>query len=427
MRSPLLDVEPNDNQVRTDNPTTLRLSDLVCSVALAALLALSVGLCGTGVTPWGNDASGVLFLVIAVAYRGSRRAWWLFWAPVSLVMLFAPVVQWERSDLLALGSALRASLLPGLGFVAGSLIAGIRDTLQLSIEGAHELQALQARTIANRFELRRLGYQVKLMIDSMASAQFGGPLPTVPRAGGAVADGSVAANVEASADRAGADASSRVSSSRGEKAQRWINTEAMSHVEIHTIVSEEVTRLAERLKMLGLSARIRFKSSTESPVPLAVRGRPEILRTLARDLLAVAADSLLKGEGVVTVILRPGLRVVTLTIEDNGRGLNEAMLIKLEDKGLATRSARLSVREIRSLAKAIGWSLGIQGRLGVGSRIALELPRVDALSIDVTDVTRAAPRLPSVRGDGADGLDATRVAMSAVPLKPRSDSDSPRA
>jgi signal transduction histidine kinase len=403
MRQPLSNSPHDPRKSGPEASSSLRFSDLVCSVAFAALLALSVGLCGAGVTPWGNDASGVLFLLIAFVYRGSRRAWWFFWAPASLLMLFAPVFQWERTDLLVLGTALRASLLPGLGFVAGSLIAGVRDTLQLSIEGSEELQTLQARTIANRFELRRLGYQVRLMIDALATAQFGGPLPKLQDSLPKPLQESSLSSLPEPSPAANRDHS-----------YRSINTEAMSHVEIHGIIAEEVTRLAERMKMLRLSARIRFQSSTESPVPLAVRGRPEILRTLVRDLLSVAADSLLKGEGMLTVILRPGLRNVSFTIEDNGRGLNEAMLVKLEDKGLATRSPRLSVREIRSLSEAVGWSLAIQGRLGVGSRISLELPRVDTLAVEMSDVSRTLARPPNLR---VDGLNDTRVAMSAVPLK----------
>lgn len=409
----------------TRESSSLSFADLVGSVAFAALLALSVGLCSAEVLVWGCDASGVLFLILAFAYRGSRKVWWLFWAPASLVLLFAPIAIWEQAGVLpTLGLVMRLSFAPGLAFIAGALIAGVRDTVQISIESADEARRLRARAIANKFELRRLGLQMKVIIDSIAAANFGQPIDDLPDGLGLPGTTPEFASRLLARGNLGFDP---LSESNGDRKQTTTamkmargdanfvssygmeSSDAMSHVQIHALIAEEVRRLSQRLLPLKLKVNIRFNSTTESPVPLAVRGRPEILRTIVRDLLGVATDSLLKGDGMLMIALRPGLRQLTLSIEDNGRGLNEAMLIGLEDKGLATRTPRLSVREIRSLTLAVGWSLGIQGRLGVGSRITLDLPRVDRLAANHAPSRNDARIGSGIEIDGGSTGDALQI------------------
>lgn len=390
----------------------LRISDLVCSVAFAALLAISIGLSSASQTvAWGIDASGALFLIISFAYRGSIRAWWLFWIPVSVILLFAPMAFWERAGLISANSALRFALLPALGFIAGSMVSLIRDTRKISLDGTDNLELIQARVISNRAIVKNLNIQVQELICELNNKQaslnslhhdkypeVNSDLFSEYDIKNAIKndkknpsdDGSEVASSESAFEKQANSIYDPVNESHREhrdlknRIENGANTAtaAISHIGIHHIVEYEVDQLKERLKYLGLGAVVRFNSNTDSPVPLAVRSQPEILRLVVRDLLGVAVDSLLRGAGVVTISLRPGLHSVKIEIEDNGRGLNESMLVSLEDKGLATRTPRLSVREIRSLIAVMNWNLTIHGRLGVGSRTTLELPRVDILKIN---------------------------------------------
>src|SRR5262245_34106059 len=125
---PDLEAAANENVKDGLNGASLRSSDLICSVAFAALLGLSVGLFSGDISTWGCDVSGLLFLVIAGTYRGSVAAWWYVCAPMAIVLLFAPVAHWESQGLISLGGLLRLALVPGLSFVGGSLLATVRDT-----------------------------------------------------------------------------------------------------------------------------------------------------------------------------------------------------------------------------------------------------------------------------------------------------------
>jgi sensor histidine kinase regulating citrate/malate metabolism len=125
--------------------------------------------------------------------------------------------------------------------------------------------------------------------------------------------------------------------------------------------------------------KLHLTSPSDVTIPLAVRGNRDSFMSLVQSLLERAMDSLTGPDGVVRVVLKPGMRSVSVLIEDNGRGLNEALILKLEAKGLVSRSdTRLSWKDLRSLAEASDWSLDLQARLGVGSRVTLEFPRVDA-------------------------------------------------
>jgi signal transduction histidine kinase len=164
--------------------------------------------------------------------------------------------------------------------------------------------------------------------------------------------------------------------------------------------------------------RLSFSAPKDFGVPLAVRGQVEVLREVIRDLLqrAIASFGRQHQHGMVRMTVRPTRQSVEISIEDNGRGLNEELVVKLEAKGLMAPQQTLdivdsserpkSLAEIRKLVEACDWKMHMQARLGVGARVVLELPRVDqdysGVRIDRTrEVLRAGTIVdPSVSLDG---------------------------
>jgi signal transduction histidine kinase len=338
----------------------LRASDIALSISFALLVALSFALSARGSSILGADVSGVLFLLIALVYRGSTRSWWWFYAPIGLILLFAPVARWESIGALNLGGILRASLIPGLSFVGACLIATLRESVQLSIEGSEELRALRVRGILRVREVQDMENDMKTLVETLSKS-----IPIAP----ALAAASEVSMIENTWET--------VEFSSPEAMNAHVESETLSYVEIQRLLSAELENASKT------SAQRRVKLHLTSPsdvtIPLAVRGNRDSFMSLVQSLLERAMDSLTGPDGVVRVVLKPGMRSVSVLIEDNGRGLNEALILKLEAKGLVSRSdTRLSWKDLRSLAEASDWSLDLQARLGVGSRVTLEFPRVDA-------------------------------------------------
>lgn len=143
--------------------------------------------------------------------------------------------------------------------------------------------------------------------------------------------------------------------------------------------AEEVTQAcsqlvdAKRAKYLGkkrvhlvLSATRRFD------IPVQIMIDTQDLAKMIGTCIDYAANSLSGGEGLVRVSVTTGLRHVTLAIEDNGYGINEEKL------SASDTDEKMSFAQMRGLAAFWGARLVRNARLGVGSRVVLELPRVDA-------------------------------------------------
>jgi hypothetical protein len=95
-----------------------------------------------------TDLSGILFLVVALSYRGSYLSWWIFLGPLALLFLFAPVAHWEVTGAIRnLGDLMRASMVPGLGFIGGAMIITARHMRLRSIEGASELIRMRSSVL----------------------------------------------------------------------------------------------------------------------------------------------------------------------------------------------------------------------------------------------------------------------------------------
>jgi signal transduction histidine kinase len=351
-----LSPRPRVNEVKP-----LRASDIALSILFAMFVALSFALSASGISILGADVSGVLFLLIALVYRGSTRSWWFFYAPIGLLLLFAPVARWESIGVVNLTGLLRASIIPGLSFIGACLIATVRESVQLSIEGSEELRILRVRGVLRVREVKEMGNDMKNILESLTKS--------IPAAPMFVAAGETPL-IETSWNT--------VEFSSSDAMSAHVESETLSYVVLQQLLSVEMERVAKDASNQR-RAKLHLTSPNDVTIPLAVRGSRDAFSTLVQGLIEYAMDSLNGPEGIVRVVLKPGLRSVSILFEDNGRGLNEALILKLEAKGLVSRpDARLSWRELRSLAEANGWKLDLQARLGVGSRVTLDFPRVDA-------------------------------------------------
>jgi signal transduction histidine kinase len=130
---------------------------------------------------------------------------------------------------------------------------------------------------------------------------------------------------------------------------------------------------AKRAKYLGRKrAHLVLTTSKKFEIPVQVMIEADDLQKIVGTCLDYAVTSLSGGEGVVRLSLTTGLRQVTLTIEDNGYGISEERL------SASDTDEKMSFAKIRGLAAFWGARLTRNARLGVGSRVILEFPRVDA-------------------------------------------------
>lgn len=350
---------PGDNVANA--PVAMpRVTDIVCSAALAGVIGLSValmtGLDSRPIAVLVHDLSGLLFLIAAASYRGSVKMWWLLMAPASFLLLMAPVAVAEaKGTVTALGDLLRTALVPGLAFLAGNLVATFRDTLTRSRELTAEIGGLEAKLIAHALDLKKLGGEMAEIMDRFAKNEFTGRF-------------------------------GRMKWNPVEYALAPYDLEMddeMNRIDYNTLedlIGGELDRFSGEL-IDPVKVKISFAYPRELTIPIEVRGSARVLRSVLRGLLNLAQDSLVGGEGVIRVDIRLGINSVSLSVEDNGRGLNEAFILRLQEKGVLPRSTgRWDLKSLRQTAEASGWRFEMHARLGVGARVTIELPRVDAFA-----------------------------------------------
>lgn len=114
-------------------------------------------------------------------------------------------------------------------------------------------------------------------------------------------------------------------------------------------------------------------------LPVAVAAELKDLRDVLTAAVTKSVSSLNGEDGVVRVALRVGYKAVSVTIEDNGWGLREKFSNSAAPEKL---SGELPLREIQAMVSFWGGRLEVMSRLGVGSRMSMELVRVDAFATD---------------------------------------------
>lgn len=152
--------------------------------------------------------------------------------------------------------------------------------------------------------------------------------------------------------------------------------------ELIEILREAVSEAQVRL--IG-SRPLRMGLDLPAPMtlPIAVAAERGDLKAVFASALNKSIGSLNGDQGIVRVSARVGYKSVSVAIEDNGWGLREkfSSSISMPDR------LELSLREIQGVVSFWGGRLEVLSRLGVGSRMNIELTRVDAYSTDADSKT----------------------------------------
>ncbi len=360
--------DPTLTQAKTsDVPNVSQTRAFAFGVAFAGLMAQSVFLLSTRqASHSGSDLAGVLFLAVSLIYGGSVRLWWTFLAPLSLLLLFAPVARWEAMELVDLGRLMRASIVPGLGFIGGALIVTVGRTRASALEESAVVRELTMRQMKSLFDLKSMETEMKDLLKALEdSSQLKSPSDTL-------------AAMTWDLREFGP------SQPPPTEAMRENEIDALSYAEFQRVAAEALEKTRAKIPHKP-GIRLVLSSVVDAPVPMAVRGKAETLALVIAAILEQAVEGIGGSQGLIRVALRPGLRSVSLVVEDNGRGLNEDLIFKLEAKGLVPKAdqraaEKLNWYEIRTLVHACAWRMERQARLGVGARVVLELPRVDAFA-----------------------------------------------
>jgi signal transduction histidine kinase len=313
----------------------LRLAKKNLPKALPALLMLLALAIQTQVvclkTGESTDLLAAIFLGISFLYRGSSRLWWRFFVPVGGALLFIPIGVIETRGP-ALATLLKAALTPCLSFLVGALLAPFVENNNRSRLIRQDLKRIARKNSEIIEQVKALDEDVKELAGRAASP----PMVTEEF----LANNSL-------------------------RASALIQT--LTYSEIHQVVKTVIEELRDK-HASWKTLRLVLTSAVDLSFPLAVRSDRESVETIARSLLENSLEALGGGEGVVRVTLKPSMTFVNFIVEDNGRGLGES------SKG-ATKA--LTLLEVRERSSSMGWQIDIQARLGVGTRVSLELPRVD--------------------------------------------------
>ncbi len=104
------------------------------------------------------------------------------------------------------------------------------------------------------------------------------------------------------------------------------------------------------------------------------------MREIALHVLDIAENSVVAGASTIEIIIEEELPTdrLRLVIQDNGRGMDEAMLARVTDPFVTTRTTRkvgLGIPLLKAAAEACGGFLNLISQPGQGTRLEVEFQR----------------------------------------------------
>lgn len=157
-------------------------------------------------------------------------------------------------------------------------------------------------------------------------------------------------------------------------------------VALHEIIDLLQMVLEQKRAEQGHDKRVMvtWLRSPERNLPVKARINTDDFVMAIGALIDRAIESL-GGEGVVRIGVNPGVRLLQIAIEDNGRGIDEEFVLRLKQKGVIRMAVgaaeRPSFQQVKELIQVWGGRVQCVARLGVGSRVSVELPRVDSFAM----------------------------------------------
>ncbi len=337
---------------------------LITAVALRAVQIISDG----SVSVMDANILGGIWLAAAILYYGPIRLWWLVLMPLSSLAAFTPLFWLEFYKGAPNKSLIDALVLPTAAFALGSIIIVLRDLRTKAVKNSFDLRAMKLRGCATQKELRSMELDMKTL-----SALLMGPSSTPVMAAPAVSL-EPTETTEFNSPLFDQKASEICSFEDIDVATRQLLDDARARVQ-------------------GRPVRLTLTAPTGSNLPIAIRGHLPTIAHWIQSSIQTSIDAL-GGfpNGAVRVTLRAGLSSVAISVEDNGRGMGELAQAKQGHS-----EGRMTMIEIRSDVERLGGRFDVQARLGVGARITIELPRVDAFA---AASPRAARTTAATKGFG---------------------------
>ncbi len=167
-------------------------------------------------------------------------------------------------------------------------------------------------------------------------------------------------------------------------------------------IQKEWDNTKARDRAFKAQTRLSLNAPTESAWPIVVRANKSFLRDAFHSLLLRAIESAnSSGQGIVRVNFRVGLSIMSISVEDNGRGFSEEKLRSLSfpetylstlSTAIEQRPTFLDISEIRERLEEEGNDFDFQARLGVGTRAILDFPRLDAYSSEKIRASKTLER-----------------------------------
>lgn len=155
------------------------------------------------------------------------------------------------------------------------------------------------------------------------------------------------------------------------------NLNVLNFADLARVLSETVDSVRVAAAARGHAGfRMPLSQPSDSNLALAVQGESVELRRIIQSVLDQAITSVAPGSiGNVRVALKPGYDSIAITVEDNGRGFAEAFLHRTSPEEFDFWQT------LRARVHQNGWRFLRQARLGVGSRVVVELPTLEAYSL----------------------------------------------
>ena len=274
--------------------------------------------------------------------------------PLSSLAAFAPLTWLEFYKGVSNKTLIDALILPASAFVLGSIVIVSRELRARAVKNSLDLRALKLRGHATQKELHSMELDLKTLnalLSRPLSASTQSQLSTLDSA-------DVFETTEFNSPLQDQKASEICSFEDIDLATRHLLDEARARVQ-------------------GRPVRLTLTAPSGSNLPIAIRAHLPTLSHWIGSSIQTSIDAL-GGfpNGAVRVTLRTGLSMVAISIEDNGRGMGEVAQAKQ-----ARIEGRLTMSEIRTDVERLGGRFDVQARLGVGARVTIELPRVDALAM----------------------------------------------
>ncbi|OFZ54829.1 MAG: hypothetical protein A2428_07080 [Bdellovibrionales bacterium RIFOXYC1_FULL_54_43] len=347
--------------------------------------------------------TGIIFLMVALSFRGSFKAWLTRILPISLLPILVPLFFKNRSMVDSVGSFVDNFSLVIAGVALGSVVARINATKHLALRNYVRAQneLLEERRKALEYQ-ESVGRRIQLELEKVrkrieeesrfyAMGKLAAQLAHDIRSPLAALD-SVANTSEPSNGEQGKilrNVAGRIRDIANQLIQTGSVVSGMgfqnSIRENERVVTENVASLIETLlseKRLQYSSnatiRIEHEVMAGSYGLFCLVKAAEFKRVLS-NLIDNAVEAI-RGSGQVLVRLSQHERRILVKVIDNGIGISDELLPRLAEPGVTfgkLNGSGLGLHHARRTVGSWGGALKIESQLGTGTTVSMILPKAE--------------------------------------------------